>query len=55
MEEETRKQLFAGVLTAGERDGRLVGLPAGVNGISMITTEGNWQKETWTLLASLKV
>lgn len=49
LEEETRKQLFAGVLTAGERNGRLAGLPAGINGLGMITTEGNWQKDTWTL------
>ena len=49
LEEETQRQLFEGILTAGERDGRLAGLPAGVNGISMITTEGNWQRETWTL------
>lgn len=49
LEEETRRQLFAGILTAGERNGRLAGLPAGINGVSMITTDGNWQKESWTL------
>lgn len=53
--EETERQLFAGILTAGERDGRLAGLPAGINGVSMITTDGNWQKDTWTLSEAVEL
>lgn len=49
LEEETGRQLFCGVTTAGLRDGRLLGLPAGVSGVSMITVDGNWQGDGWTL------
>ncbi|MCM1120434.1 MAG: ABC transporter substrate-binding protein [bacterium] len=47
LEEDTRRQLFAGVTTAGIRNGRLVGLPASVSGISMVTVDGNWQEDAW--------
>lgn len=47
--EDTRSQLYAGVMTAGIRDGRLVGLPVAVSGFSMVTVEDNWQGDTWTL------
>lgn len=47
LEEDTRRQLFAGVLTAGVRSDKLVGLPASVSGISMVTVDGNWQEDSW--------
>ncbi|MDE5951732.1 MAG: hypothetical protein K2H12_09155, partial [Acetatifactor sp.] len=36
LEEDTRRQLFSGVMTAGIRDGKLAGLPAAVSGVSMV-------------------
>ena len=49
LEEDTRKQLFSGVMTAGIRDGKLAGLPAAVAASSMVTVEDNWPGDTWTL------
>lgn len=46
---ETRSQLFSGVMTAGLRDGKLVGLPAAVSGRSMLTVDANWQGNNWTI------
>lgn len=49
LKEDTRSQLFSGVMTAGIRDGKLAGLPAAVSGVSMVTVDGNWPGDTWTL------
>lgn len=49
LEEDTRKQLFSGVMTAGIRDGKLAGLPPSVGASSMVTVEDNWPGDTWTL------
>lgn len=49
LEEDTRRQLYAGVMTAGIRDGKLAGLPAAVSGVSMVTVDDNWPGDTWTL------
>lgn len=49
LEEDTRRQLYAGVMTAGIRDGKLAGLPASVIGVSMVTVDDNWPGDTWTL------
>lgn len=49
LEEDTRKQLFSGVMTAGIRDGKLAGLPPSVAASSMVTVEDNWPGDTWTL------
>ncbi|MDE5746400.1 MAG: ABC transporter substrate-binding protein [Acetatifactor sp.] len=49
LEEDTCRQLFSGVMTAGIRDGKLEGLPTAVSGVSMVTVEDNWQGDTWTL------
>ncbi len=48
LEEDTRGQLFSGVMTAGIRDGKLAGLPAAVSGLSMLTVDANWQGDNWT-------
>lgn len=49
LEEDTRRQLYSGVMTAGIREGKLVGFPVAVCGDSMVTVEDNWQGENWTL------
>lgn len=55
LEEDTRRQLFSGVMTAGIRDGKLAGLPAGVSGLSLVTVEDNWQGDTWTLSEAVEL
>lgn len=49
LEDNTKEQLFAGVMTAGLRGEKLVGLPGGISGNSLVTVDGNWQGEAWTL------
>lgn len=55
LEEDTRRQLYSGVMTAGIRDGRLAGLPAAVSGVSMVTVDGNWPGDTWTLSEAVEL
>lgn len=55
LEEDTRSQLYDGVMTAGIRDGKLVGLPGSVSGVSMVTVEDNWPGATWTLSQAVEL
>lgn len=48
LEDSTRQQLFSSVLASGTRDGKLVGLPASVEGFGIVTLKGNWAKNSWT-------
>lgn len=48
LDDSTREQLFSSVLASGTRDGKLVGLPASVEGWGIVTVKGNWAKNSWT-------
>lgn len=48
LDEDTCEQLFSGVLASGTRDGKLIGLPAGVGSGVYLTVKNTWDKDSWT-------
>lgn len=47
-DEDTCEQLISGVLESGTRDGKLIGVPAGVTVITYMTVNEIWDQSSWT-------